>query len=225
MKIYLLNRTVIKFQPNATEFLRGLTSNSLDKPQNAFLNIHGKIIATFSQIKINDDEFWIVLETPFAMAVLEHLDRYARLSGAKIEKLNKNVYFDLEANVDCQSQDVIIPQKRGRLILSDRKLETNVSEKYFTLFRLQNNIPVQGIDYREDFLLNVSEIDHVSFAKGCFLGQEPISKVHNRSKPSWKLVVKHEDECSEEENQKMTSKISDPATQKTLGFVFVKNED
>jgi folate-binding Fe-S cluster repair protein YgfZ len=74
-------------------------------------------------------------------------------------------------------------------------------------------------------LLNVSEReDLVSFTKGCFLGQEPISKVHNRSKPTWKLVVKSAEDCPPEERSKMTSQAIDPQTKKTRGFVFVKNE-
>ena len=92
------------------------------------------------------------------------------------------------------------------------------------LFRVVNHIPVQGIDYRDEFLLNISDEEFVSYAKGCFLGQEPISKVHNRSKPTWKLVVRYQDECTEEERQKMTSVVVDPATRRTMGFVFVRNE-
>ncbi len=224
MRIYALEKVILSFQNNPTQFLNGLTSNSLDKSQNAFVNIHGKIIAVFDQAKITDEEFWIALESLFAAVVLEHLDRYARLSGVKIEKLNKNVYFDFEGNVSLVSSDVTIPQKRGRLIITERSLSANVTEEEFRLFRLQNNIPLHGVDYQDEFLLNVSETDHVSFTKGCFLGQEPISKVHNRSKPTWKLVVKYEDECSEEEKQKMTSKTTDPASGRILGFVFVKND-
>jgi hypothetical protein len=57
------------------------------------------------------------------------------------------------------------------------------------------------------------------------LGQEPISKVYNRSKPSWKLVVRFEDDCAPEEKGRMTSKMKDPETGKALGFVFVSNKD
>jgi len=72
--------------------------------------------------------------------------------------------------------------------------------------------------------LNVSENDFVSFTKGCFLGQEPIAKVHHRSRPTWKMVVRFEDESSVEEKVKMTSKTSDPGTGRILGFVFVGNK-
>ena len=50
-----------------------------------------------------------------------------------------------------------------------------------------------------------------------------MAKVHNRSKPTWQLVVRYEDELSVEEQAKMTSKAVDPKTSRALGFVFVKN--
>lgn len=225
MRIYRLNRTIISVKNNAAAFLNGLTSNTLEAAQNAFLNIHGKIIATFDQIKINEEEFWIVVEAPFVRVVLNHLDRYAKLSGVKMEKLDKKVYFDLDGDLPLGPQDVTIPQKKGRLILTEQSLESNVASEEFTLFRLKNNIPLQGMDYTDDFLLNIGEVDHVSFTKGCFLGQEPIAKVHNRSKPTWKLLAKSEEECTEDEKQKMTSKIFNSDLGKVVGFVFVKNED
>ena len=103
-------------------------------------------------------------------------------------------------------------------------MPAQVSDEEFTLFRLQNNIPLQGVDYTDEFLLNVSEDEFVSFAKGCFLGQEPISKVHNRSRPAWKLVVRYEDECGAQEKQKMTSTVVDPKTHRRTGFIFVPNK-
>lgn len=224
MKIYKTTKTVLSLQDNPASFLNGLTANTLDQPQNAFVNIHGRIIATFDQLKISDEEFWIAVEDPYVEALLAHLKRYQKLSGIRIEKQNQNVYFDLDGDARVEQEDWMIPQKKGRLILTKREFSVNVTEEEFRLFRLKNNIPWQGMDYTDDFLLNVSEKDFVSFTKGCFLGQEPISKVHNRSRPAWQLVVKSEEQCDGEEKAKMTSQTFDPETKKTLGFVFVRNE-
>ena len=223
MKFFKLDKVVLSFKNNAAPFLNGLTSNSLDKPQNAFLNIHGRIIATFEQLKINEDEVLVIVEKIFLPDVFSHLDRYAKLGGVKIEQPSDNVYFDLEGNAPPQEGDRVIPHKRGRLLITKRILESNVSEEDFTLFRVKNNIPLQGVDFKDEMLLNINEVDFVSFTKGCFLGQEPISKVHSRSKPTWQLMAKYEDECNAEEKQKMTSKTLDPEMRRVLGFVFVSN--
>ena len=224
MKLYPLStRAVLAIHNNAAQFLNGLTSNSSDKPRNAFVNIHGRIVATFDQYRISDDEFVIAVEQAFVDSLLAHLDKYARLSGVRIEQLDRYVYFDVAGDGAPPAGSLVIAQGKGRIIISENKLPTDVSVEEFTLFRVKNNIPVQGIDFRDEFLLNVGDDEFVSYAKGCFLGQEPISKVHNRSKPTWKLVVREKDECAADEQQKMTSVVVDPATRRAKGFVFIRN--
>jgi folate-binding protein YgfZ len=225
MRVYKLNKTVLSFKNNAVAFLNGLTSNAMDKPRSAFLNIHGRIIAVFDQVQFNEEEMLLVVDTALTEKVLVHLDRYARLAGVKINKTEHSVYYDLDGAVSLMNEEYGIPQTKGRLVLVRREMKANVSDEEFVLFRVANHIPWFGIDYKEDeFILNVSEYECVSYTKGCFLGQEPVAKVHNRSKPSNKLVVRFEDECSFDEKLKMTSKVTDSATQRVFGFVFVKNE-
>ncbi len=227
MKVYKLNKAVFNLKNNVTQFLQGLASNDLDKPHNAFVTIHGRIVATFDQLHLSDDEVVILVEEPFVDGLLKHIDRFVKLSGVKMERIKRNVYFDLDDKVPSpgpgEGQDWTIPQKRGKIIVTERVLESNVSDEEFRLFRLKNHIPQQGVDYTDEFLLNVGEV-FVSFTKGCFLGQEPIAKVHNRSKPSSKLVLRYEDECTSEEKEKMTSKTLEHETRRVLGFIFVKNE-
>jgi len=50
MKIYKSNKTVLSLRNNAVAFLNGLTSNAMDKPWNAFVDIHGMIISVFDQL-------------------------------------------------------------------------------------------------------------------------------------------------------------------------------
>ena len=223
MPLYKIQKKVLSVAPHAVQFLNGLTSNSLDKPQNAFFNIHGRIIATFYQIRMSDDEFLIVIETAYVEMVLHHTERYALLSKTRVIPRTEHVYFDVTGDAALRDVEWAIPQKKGQLIISPENRFAPVSEKDFTLFRLQNGIPLLGVDYHDELLLNVSEKDFVSFTKGCYLGQEPISKVHNRSKPTWILRVKYEEECSDEERGKLTSKAVDPESSRIFGFVFVKN--
>ena len=222
MKLYPLSRTVLAIRNNAALFLNGLTSNSPDHPRNAFVNIHGRIVATFDQYRLSDDEFVIAVERAFVESLLVHLEKYIRLSGVHVEKLDRYVYFDLEeTNAPVPVGTLVISQKRGRLLIAEALMPAQVSDEEFTLFRLQNNIPLQGVDYADEFLLNLNDEELVSYTKGCFLGQEPLSKVRNRSKPTWKLVVRYQDQCSEEERQKMTSVVIDPAARRARGFVFI----
>lgn len=224
MRLYQLNKTVLSIRNNPAAFLNGLTSNSLDQPRNAFLNIHGRIIAVFDQVQVSEDEFWAVVEPAFVDKLLAHIDRYLKLSRAEVRRLDKRVYFAPEATTESLSaHGKIIPQRKGSVLISDETLEAVAPDDAFTLLRLRHRMPLQGIDFTDEFVLNVSAEDFVSFTKGCFLGQEPVSKVHNRSKPTWQLAVRYEDECDEESRAKMTSKVLDPDTKRVLGFTFIRN--
>lgn len=225
MKLYPLSKRVLAIRNNAALFLNGLTSNLSDQPRNAFVNIHGRIVVTFDQYRLNDDESVIAVERAFVEPLLAHLEKYIRLSGVRVEKLDRYVYFDVEETGSAVPEGtLVIPQRKGRVLVSEVLMPAQVSDEEFILFRLRHNIPLQGVDYRDEFLLNLNDDGLVSYTKGCFLGQEPISKVHNRSKPAWKLVVRYQDQCSEEERQKMTSVAIDPAARRPMGFVFVRDK-
>jgi folate-binding protein YgfZ len=223
MKIFKLNKRAILFKNNAEQFLNGLSSNAMDAPRNAFVNIHGMIVATFDQLKLNSEEVIAIFEEAYVDAALQHVERFMKISGVIAENLDRNLYFDAEEDVELQPDDLVIEPPMGQIIITKRQLAANMSEEEFSLFRLKHFMPVQGIDFKDDFILNIGDKEYVSFSKGCYLGQEPVAKVHNRSKPTWKLVVKTEEDCTAEEKQKMTSKTFDKNTGKTLGFVFVRN--
>ncbi len=96
MRLYKLNDTILSIKGNASGFLNGITSNTLDAPLNAFLNQHGRIIATFRQQRISDDEFLMSVPSIAVDNLLKHLERYARLSNVKMEAVNQNVFMDLD---------------------------------------------------------------------------------------------------------------------------------
>lgn len=223
MQLYPLNKIVLSISNNPEDFLQGITSNNINAPQNAFLNISGRIVATFDQILIQPGKVLIVIDADVKEKLMAHLSKYILLSGVDIQQTEHHVYFDIsEQLIDVPKDTFVIEQWKGRLILSKEILLTTVSDDEFCQFRLLNNIPLHGVDYKDEFILNVNEEDFVSFSKGCFLGQEPVSKVHHRSKPTWKLVVKDENDCVEEELSRLTSRVTINGNVK--GFVFTKND-
>ena len=207
---WLKNKAVLKFGNHPEEFLKNFSTNTPDSPKNAFVNIEGRIVATFDQTVLENGDVQVVMERQFVGRLKNHLDRYIKLTDATLEETEANVYMDLN--------------KDPKPIITREKLEACAPDSEFTLFRLKNNLPIQGIDYDEEMLLNLDDENLVSYTKGCYLGQEVVARVRFRSKPPKKLVVKFEAECTQDESLRMTSKALDLKTGKTLGFVFVRNE-
>ena len=50
----------------------------------------------FDQIKFNDEEVLIVVESDYVDQALAYIERYIKLGGVEVQKLNHCVYFDLE---------------------------------------------------------------------------------------------------------------------------------
>jgi len=209
MRLYKLDDTVLIVKGNAASFLNGITSNTLESPLNAFLTQHGRIIATIRQQRASDEEFFISVPACAADNLLKHLERYAKLSHVRLEPGHRGVYIGLDDN---------------SIVWDSQPHANSISDGEFTLYRLEHGMPLMGVDYQADeFILNVHEDDYVSYTKGCFLGQEPVAKVHNRSKPSRKLIVVFEDQCPQDQTAKMTSKMRD-ANGRIKGFMFVDNK-
>jgi folate-binding protein YgfZ len=210
MRLYKLPDTVLSIKGNAAAFLNGITSNTLDAPLNAFLNQHGRIIATFRQKRISDEEFLISVPSMAVEELLKHLERYVKLSRVRLDPSAMSSYINLD---DAST------------VWTEEKQANSITDDEFTLFRLDHQIPLMGVDYQAgEFILNVHEHEYVSYTKGCFLGQEPVAKVHNRSKPTRKLIVVFADQGSPEEAGQMTSKMLDPSSGRIKGFVFVNTK-
>lgn len=223
MRVFPLDKIVLLLSGSPEKFLNGLTSNTLEAPQNAFLNMHGRIIATFDQIRLSDEEVWIVIATQAKDILLSHVERYLKINRSTLSGTSMKVYYDLNNDALLNEGDRFILQPKGRIIISEKNFPVTVTSEEFTLFRLRHQCPLHTVDYHDEMILNVHEHRFTSYTKGCFLGQEMVSKVHNRSKPSWILKVCYQDELSKDLQEKMTSLTVDPEKNRILGFVFVPN--
>ncbi len=201
--VYLLDYIILKFSNHPERIFSGLTSNTLDKEKNAFIDNIGRTVTAFFQLK-KDEDMYIAFPKKNYEKLMAHLEKSLKLTKVKIEKTDYNVYFTFK-------------KEKAELVFSDniiaaKKELKSISEEEFNLYRLKNNIPLPGIDFNHEMMLNVSE-EFVSYSKGCYLGQEVIARVKYLGKPPKKLAVT--------EGEKVTSKAVIDGEVK--GFGFVKN--
>lgn len=225
MKLYKLNYIVLKIKQKDNKLLQAITCNELDKPKNAFLDKFGKIIVVFDQIKRSSSEVLIVFSKQLYAAFFEKIIPSLQLSKAVVERLEYEVYFDIQGSYQIEKDEYAILQNKGKIILIKKIKnikEEEISKEEFTLFRIQNNIPFQGVDYTNEMILNVFP-NIASLTKGCYPGQEIVARTMNYSKPPKKLITIFEDEVDDAQKSKMTSVIEDKETKKRIGFLFVKN--
>ncbi|MBI3033191.1 tRNA-modifying protein YgfZ [Candidatus Woesearchaeota archaeon] len=233
MLYFKTTKTVIKLKNNVSKLLKGLSTNTSDASKNAFLDVFGKIIITSYQIKV-DEDILLIIEKQFVERFKQHIEKYRKLTKTIVEETDYQVYANItdekiDEKEDYKKEDgddeFVIKEKTGAWLVTKKILTTKVSENDFKVWRVNNKLALQGVDYDREMILNIDDEEYVSFTKGCYLGQEIVARVHNLGKPPKKLVVKSEDDCTEEEKNRLTSKGIDQKTGKILGFIFVKNEE
>lgn len=193
MRLYRCSKQVLRITGDAAKFLNAYTSNTTDRPKTAFLNRAGKIVAVVDQILLNPNEALIVVESQFVDRLFTHLKSYLQFLPTKVrtDEILKT-YFDIDGAYKPSPEEWTIPQKKGQLILTPKELSVSVTEDEFKKFRLEIELPVQGIDFDDEMLLCVGDEDYVSYTKGCYLGQEIIARVHFKGAPPKKLTAKKE---------------------------------
>ncbi|MBI2108366.1 hypothetical protein HYT54_04520 [Candidatus Woesearchaeota archaeon] len=241
----ILPRTALKVSDNAVKFLDGLTTNEMAGDRNAFLDRLGRLVALVEQ-KIVNDEAHIILENSHKDRLLQHLDSYLKISRVKIGQLNMKVVSIIEGKnggfshilKEFQKNDnIMIKNNMGYTVLLDNMdiLDgiAEIPDEIYEIIRIENNIPLQGIDFDSCMFLETGLYDAVSFTKGCYLGQEIIARTHNLGKPARMLVRILYEKLPEDGNVRISGEIAgkitsgcfSPKYNKFLAFAMIRDYD
>jgi len=230
-----LPKAVFKVTDDAVKFLDNFTTNEMAKSTNAFLDKFGKLIALADQ-KIVNNEVYLVIEEKYKDKFLEHINNFIRFSKSKIEQLDLKVFHIINNNDKSKIGNLTISKNIGYITLlknNELNLLDNLDEipdNIYEIIRIENNIPVQGIDFDNNMFLETG-VDAVSYTKGCYLGQEIIARTHNLGKPAKKLVRILFDKIPDkltingEEVGQITSKCFSPKHNKFLAFAMIRHYD
>ena len=184
MPIARLDRTVFRLSGDGVSaWLEGLTTNNLSAPIsfNALLTPQGKIIADFFVTHEADS---LRLDTPdkFAASLFKRLKMYRLRAPIDITQTELNVYaiwdgpeqnkIGEEGHIDPR-----LPALGRRLITSDY-LETDGD---YNAHRLSLGVPDSAYDFETVTTFpadaNMDLMNGVDFKKGCFVGQEVVSRM------------------------------------------------
>ena len=188
MPIARLDRTIISVAgENVEEFLGGLITNSLgsDITFTALLTPQGKIIADFFVHKMDDG---LILETPskFGKTLLMRLKMYKLRAAIEIEDVSDDyfVYVLWDGVGDVGKPD---PRHKelGQRFLTDDLLSTEHSAEDYDAHRLSLGIPDSTWDFETAAVFpadaNMDLLGGVDYKKGCFIGQEVVSRMHRKT--------------------------------------------
>lgn len=184
--------------PDAYKFLQGVITNDLSKTQDGgaihagLLNPQGKILFDFFVIGV-DDGFLVEAAKNQAAELLKRLGFYRLRAQVETAEQPSVVVaaWDGEPSVPDGAiayADPRLPDLGMRILLSEGKISdlgcAEAAEEDYHAMRIKLGVPEGGRDYAfgdtfpHEALFD--QLNGVDFAKGCFVGQEVVSRMQHR---------------------------------------------
>jgi len=185
MAITKLDRIVLRLSgEKVDEWLSGLITNSLDADINfaALLTPQGKIISDFFVIKDKND---LLIDAPadYVDGLKKRLSMYKLRAPITITETDLSVYAAWGGTGDEGYAD---PRRAelGRRIYADY-LECEGDPEAYDIHRLELGVPDSSQDFKSGEIFpanaNMDFLNGVDFKKGCFVGQEVVSRMHRKT--------------------------------------------
>ncbi len=187
MPIAQLDRTILSLSGEGVEpFLLGLTTNNLNAELSfqALLTPQGKIIADFFVTKTENG---LLLDTAakFGPALMKRLKMYKLRAKFDLADVSDSRFVYVlwdgqgeEGRVDPRYEAL------GRRLITSLPLETNASPADYNAHRLALGVPESSWDFgsseRFPADMNMDLLSGVDYQKGCFVGQEVVSRMHRK---------------------------------------------
>ncbi|MBX3595943.1 MAG: folate-binding protein YgfZ [Rhizobiaceae bacterium] len=182
--------------PDAEHFLQNVLTTDLDKlPKGiavpgALLTPQGKIQFDFLISRRGEDGFLLECRTDIASDFAKRLTFYRLRAKADITLQNQPValIWSETDSGSSQTDSTLVSDSRFRTldVFRDygREAAATASREEWNLLRVENGVAESGSDYElgdafpHDVLLD--QLDGVGFRKGCYIGQEVVSRMQHR---------------------------------------------
>lgn len=163
--------------------------------------------------------FFSLIPKSFSKQLLEDLDKFIISEDVNIKQSDEKYYFVCDYKAQSDSSFLAFYLGRwgyfSKFIPSDLAPLSDVEKEKMTLMSGQ---PCWGENLKEGMLINETILDEwaVSYSKGCYLGQETISKIHNNKGASLAPVLLKFSDSYEERVDPFEITLND----KIIGHVY-----
>ncbi len=227
----------------AVQFLNGLITNDVAKLSDgeqmsaAFPNAQGRLLAIVRVLK-SGDRFLFETEATTREKVYSNLFRFTFAGDFFVEDLSEKYRFfrvqgsgfrvqdsDLIWFQNDFGADYFVPVESAEQFANELQKQNavEISDELYEILRVENGVPLYGIDAGEETIVPELGDELISYNKGCYIGQEIIARIHFRghvAKRLTGLILESEAAAGDElksPDGKSAGKITSVAFSPTLG--------
>ena len=223
--IYLLSHSFLSLQgPDVESYLNSQMTNDVlalkegQFQQNALLEISGKIISSFLLLKESKESFYIICPDNILDITLNRIEKYHISEDFEVEKKELKSFLALNSDKKGYLGHYFFEKDK---ILLDYDGDFKSQDEDFRSLKCLTGVTQLGEEASPGVLINNTIFNELSvdYKKGCFPGQETVSKINTRRgaafypvmlkskiKPSIDKIIKEEKKIGEILN---FSKIND----------------
>jgi tRNA-modifying protein YgfZ len=167
--------------PDAADLLQRIVSNDVlaaETCEALLLTAKGRVIAPLLVWRRAEDDFLLLTEPELGAVVLEHMRRMRIASRCEIEPEEHTSTIVLGASEGIPTHDYGVPAAE----VLDGLMDAEAAGEELERLRILARTPRWGREIDDGTLPAEAGLDGraVSFSKGCYPGQEPLARLHNR---------------------------------------------
>ena len=191
MSVFHLERSLIRVSgPERVSFLQNLLTQSVDDFEGvrygALLNAQGKVIADML-IWADDNAFILETDLRFGKDLMRRLSLYKLRAQVTVEEAKTLAVAFSEKPFDGALADPRLPNGAlgyRKLVRRDESSK-NPGAEVFRMLALREGVPSLADDAKPEEVFAgealLDELNGVDFQKGCFVGQENVSRMKRRA--------------------------------------------
>jgi folate-binding protein YgfZ len=179
---YIRPRAYVRVQgPDAADLLQRLVSNDVlaaESCEALLLTAKGRVIAPLLVWRRAEDDFLLLTEPELGGVVLEYLRKMRIVSRCEIEPEEHTSAIVLGPGDGIPNRDYGL----SAVEVLDAAGPTEPADEELERLRILARTPRWGRELDDGILAAEAGLDKraVSFTKGCYPGQEPLARLHNR---------------------------------------------
>jgi folate-binding protein YgfZ len=194
------------------DFFHGQTTNNLKTlATNNFqldsrLNRQGRVLAFFLLGKTSE-YLWLIIPKERAESLVNDLEKFIIMEDVVIENISTNLKVSLGPVINNESKlSGVFYGELASISWTEENDQSLPNIEEAENLRMLSGFPSWGKDVSKNSLLNETMLEElaIDYKKGCFLGQETVSKIHNgRGASTFPTLIKLETSIDLEHGEKI----------------------